>query len=107
MPSSGMLRRVALVRTEVSVERIASISRVTRIRKLETLAVTNNRSTLRRNTHIVVLRRMRRLLVTANVVPSQPILVILMMETVYSSETSALTRVTSRNIPENYIILRF
>jgi hypothetical protein len=36
-----MLRRVALVRTEVSEERIASIIRVTRICELETtLAVT-------------------------------------------------------------------
>jgi hypothetical protein len=50
MPSSGMLHRVALVRTEVSEERIASIIRVTRIGELETtLPVTSNRSTLRRN----------------------------------------------------------
>jgi hypothetical protein len=61
MPSSGMLRRVALVRTQ------------------------------------------RRLLVTANVVPSSPILVTLMMETLNSSETSVLTRVTLRNIPEDGI----
>jgi hypothetical protein len=46
-----MLRRVALVRTDVSVERIASIIRVTKIGELgTTLAVTSNRSTLRRNT---------------------------------------------------------
>jgi hypothetical protein len=45
-----MLRRVALVRTDVSEERSASIIRVTRIDELErTLAVTNNRRTLRRN----------------------------------------------------------
>jgi hypothetical protein len=49
MPSSGKLRRVALVRIEVSEERIASIIRVTRIGELEiTLAVTSNRSTLLR-----------------------------------------------------------
>jgi hypothetical protein len=43
-----MLLRVALVRTDVSEERIASIIRVTRIGELETtLAVTSNRSTLR------------------------------------------------------------
>jgi hypothetical protein len=43
MPSSGMLRRVALVRTDVSEELSASI-RVTRIGELgTTLAVTSNR----------------------------------------------------------------
>jgi hypothetical protein len=44
-----MLRRVALVRTDVSEECIASIIRVTRIDRLgTTLAVTSNRSRLRR-----------------------------------------------------------
>jgi hypothetical protein len=53
--SSGMLHRVALVRTDVSEERIASIITVTRIGELgKTLAVTS----------------MRRLLVKANVVPT-------------------------------------
>jgi hypothetical protein len=47
--SSGMLRRVALVTTVVSEELIATLIRVTRIGELGTLAVTNNRSTLRRN----------------------------------------------------------
>jgi hypothetical protein len=52
MPSSGMLRRVALVRTDVTKELSASIIRVTRIAELgTTLAVTSNRSTLRRNTN--------------------------------------------------------
>jgi hypothetical protein len=37
-----MLRRVALVRTDVSEERSASIIRVTRIGGLETLEVTSN-----------------------------------------------------------------
>jgi hypothetical protein len=42
MSSSGMLRRVAIVRTDVSEERIASIKRVTRIGELRTtLAVKN------------------------------------------------------------------
>jgi hypothetical protein len=51
MPSSGMLRRVALVRTDVSEELNASIIRVTRIGEVgTTLAVTSNRRTLRRNT---------------------------------------------------------
>jgi hypothetical protein len=46
-----MLRRVALVRNEVSVELWASLIRVTRIGELgTTLAVTSNRRTLRRNT---------------------------------------------------------
>jgi hypothetical protein len=49
MPSSGMLHRVALVRTEVSEERIASIIMVTGISELGTLAVTSNRSTLQGN----------------------------------------------------------
>jgi hypothetical protein len=47
---------------------------------------------------------MRRLLVTANVVPSSPILVILMMEAPSSSETLALTRTTRRNIQEDAIL---
>jgi hypothetical protein len=50
MLSSGMLRRVALVRTDVSEELSASIIRVTRIGELGTLAVTSNRRMLRRNT---------------------------------------------------------
>jgi hypothetical protein len=46
-----MLRRVALVRTDVSEELSASFIRVTRIGELETtLAVTSNWGTLRRNT---------------------------------------------------------
>jgi hypothetical protein len=47
MLSSGMLRRVDLVRTDVSEERTASIIRVTRISELGTIAVTSNRRTLR------------------------------------------------------------
>jgi hypothetical protein len=48
MVSSGMLRRVAVVRIDVSEESIASIIRVTRIGEPgTTLAVTSNRRTLR------------------------------------------------------------
>jgi hypothetical protein len=46
MPSSGMLRRVALVRTGVSEEHIASVIRSTRIGVEIALAVTSNRMTL-------------------------------------------------------------
>jgi hypothetical protein len=43
MGSSGMLRRVPLVRTDLSEELSASIIKVTRIGDLRTLAVTSNR----------------------------------------------------------------
>jgi hypothetical protein len=47
MESSGMLRRVAVVRTDVSEELSAPFNRVTRIGELgTTLAVTSNRRTL-------------------------------------------------------------
>jgi hypothetical protein len=49
MPSSRLLRDVALVRTEVSEGSIATIIRATRIGELGTLAVTSNRVTLPRN----------------------------------------------------------
>jgi hypothetical protein len=53
MPYYGMLLRVALVRSDVSEENIASIIRVIRIDELGIkLAVTNNRSTPRRNTYM-------------------------------------------------------
>jgi hypothetical protein len=84
MPWSGMLRRVALVRTEVSEEPSASIIRLTRIGELETmLAVTSNG---RAPSQFAFLSSVRRLLVTDNV-HSSPILVTLMMEALSSSET--------------------
>jgi hypothetical protein len=50
MASSVIIRRVALVRTDVSEELSTYIIKVTRIGELRTtLAVTSNRRTLRRN----------------------------------------------------------
>jgi hypothetical protein len=92
MVSSGMLRRVAVVRTDVSEEINPSFIRVTKISELgTTLAVASNRRTLRSNS-------------AASVVPSSPILVTLMKEALSSSETAVLTGATRRNIPENGIL---
>jgi hypothetical protein len=80
-----MLHHVALARTDVSEERIASINRVTI------------------KGHIVFLRSVLLLIVAANV-PSSPILVTLMMKATLSSETSVLTRAIRRHIPEKGVL---
>jgi hypothetical protein len=119
-----MLHCVALVRTNVSEECSASIIGVTRTGEvvktlaitsnwhmlwrntmytvfLGTSAVTSNRRTLQRNaTYTVFLHSMCRLLVTANVVPSSPNLVTLLMEVLHL----VLTRATRHIIPDDGIL---
>jgi hypothetical protein len=63
----------------------------------EILAVTSSRIRLRRITTYI--------LVTANIAPSSPILVTLMMGAIHSSERSVLIWATRRNIAEDSILL--
>jgi hypothetical protein len=52
----------------------------------------------------VLLRSVLRLLTITNVVPSSPIVLILMLEATRSSETLDLTRATRRHIPEHGLL---
>jgi hypothetical protein len=88
---------VALVRTDPSEELVASIIRVIRFGEQgSTLAVTSNRRTLRRS--------LRRLIVTANVVPSSPILVTLTMEALFPLKRRFLQEPHDVNIPEEVFL---
>jgi hypothetical protein len=72
MLSSGMLRRVALLRTDVSEELSVSTIKVKRIGELQIRYISSS---------------VRQLLVRSNVFPSSPILLTLRMEATRSSET--------------------
>jgi hypothetical protein len=86
-----MLRHVDLVRTDVLEDRSSSIIRLARIGGLgRTLAVNSNRRTLQ---------------VTANDVPSSPILFTLIMEALRSSETTVLTRATRHSSSNEFVLL--
>jgi hypothetical protein len=94
-----MLRRVALVRADVSEERIASIIRVTRIGEQgNTLTATETEARCEETLLRSVSSQRASVASYCNVVPSSPILFTSMMQAIDSSETSAITRATRPNI---------
>jgi hypothetical protein len=96
-----MLRRVALLRTDVSEEPSASFIRASVLSS--PILVTLMKEALGSSETSVFLRSVRRFLVAASV-PSSLILITLMKKALGSSETSILTRATRRNIPEDTIL---
>jgi radical SAM superfamily enzyme with C-terminal helix-hairpin-helix motif len=96
MPSTGMLRRVALVKNQRFGGTYHHNHQGDKYRRTR-----NNVSSYQQQEF---LRSLLRLLVTANVVPSSQILVTLIMEAILSYETSVLIRATRRNIPADSIL---
>jgi hypothetical protein len=94
MVSCGMLRRVTLVRTDVSEEPGASFLRVTRIGELGTTQASTS--------NLVFLRSVRRLLVTASVVPSTTILVTLIKEAPQETHYFSATMQRDNTQPRAY-----
>jgi hypothetical protein len=87
MSSSGILHPVAFLRTDVSDKPIASIVSVTEIGELL----------------LVFLRSVLRLLVVANVVPTSPILVTVMLDAMFLLNVGFI-RAIQRNILEDAIL---
>jgi hypothetical protein len=84
------IKRLALVRTDNSEERITFNFRVKRSSYQGTI--------------LPLTRDLLRLLLTAKVVPSSPDIDTLMMEMIFSCETSILKRATGRHIQKDGII---